>query len=75
MAEFFSHRAAVSPALATALAAMGMSDKNLKLDVALRAYYRWRRNHPGEKGEMGRGVSGPEGDTQSLHGLTSPATP
>lgn len=59
---FMGKRAAVAPALATAMAAWGLGDKNVKLDVALRAYYRWRRQNPNEKGEGGPDVSGPDGE-------------
>jgi N12 class adenine-specific DNA methylase len=60
--EFFSRRFAITPSMGTAMAAVGFSDRNVKLDIALRAYYRWRRANPKEKGQGGPDVSGPTGD-------------
>jgi N12 class adenine-specific DNA methylase len=62
-AEFFSRRLAMTPSMSTAMAALGLSDKNQKLDVAMRAFYRWRLHNPPEKGEGGPDVSGPAGET------------
>jgi hypothetical protein len=47
ISTFLESRTAASKAVRTGLAVAGLSKQDLELDVAIKAFYRWRRDQPG----------------------------
>jgi N12 class adenine-specific DNA methylase len=60
--QLFKSRVPMTRALATVAAATGMADDDGGFEQATRAFYRWRRDHPSDKGHDVGGTYVSEGD-------------